>query len=220
MKNNKPQWTNNKPILITTTNKFEPLRHTETDGNSRQEQKDKAALLILAQESRLQQLTATTGQVVKWSNNTLKIINNDQSEYDRTITDIIKRRELRSTHTSLGYNVHTAKSIQLTAAGTGDSRDCKTETQNYKSLDHQTQSPWLLLFIILLLIYRNNRKQQRNVSHWISKKKTWVSKFSFLTKNKIIYHHARDVKCTSIPRGTEHTHTHTDIKISEIWQIT
>jgi hypothetical protein len=35
--------------------------------------------------------------------------------------------------------------------------------------------------------------------------KTWESKLSFLTKNKIIYCNARDIKHTPIPKGTVHT---------------
>jgi hypothetical protein len=46
MKKNKPQKENNHPTQITITNKFEALRHVETEGNTKQERKDPAAPLI------------------------------------------------------------------------------------------------------------------------------------------------------------------------------
>jgi hypothetical protein len=42
MKKNKLQETNNHPPQITITNKFEALRHTETEGNTKHERKDQA----------------------------------------------------------------------------------------------------------------------------------------------------------------------------------
>jgi hypothetical protein len=43
MNRNKPQETNNHPTELTTSNKFEPLRHAETEGDTRRERQDPAA---------------------------------------------------------------------------------------------------------------------------------------------------------------------------------
>jgi hypothetical protein len=104
LKKNKPQGTNNSTTQIITTNKSEPLRHAETEGNSGHERKDPAQPpIFVAWITHLQRLTATSKQVVvvNRSNCALKIINSDtikittnQLENHKTITDILKEKKV------------------------------------------------------------------------------------------------------------------------------
>jgi hypothetical protein len=78
MKKNRLQETNNHPPQITITNKFEALRHAETEGNIKHERKDTAPPPIFVPGiTNIQRLTATIEQVVNRLNYTLKIINSD-----------------------------------------------------------------------------------------------------------------------------------------------
>jgi hypothetical protein len=65
MEKNKLQDTNNHPVQLTTTNKIEPLRHTETEGNNRRERQDSASPLIFVPGIRNRKgLTALIEQIV------------------------------------------------------------------------------------------------------------------------------------------------------------
>jgi hypothetical protein len=80
MKKSKLQETNNRPSQITITNKFEALRHTETEGNTKHERKDPAPPpVFVAGITNVQRVTATltTEQVVNRVNYTLKMKNSD-----------------------------------------------------------------------------------------------------------------------------------------------
>jgi hypothetical protein len=101
MKKNKLQDTNNHPSRITITNKFEALRHAETEGNTKHERKDPAPPPIFVPGiTNLQRLPATIEQVVNSLNYTLKIINNDtikiinKLEYHKAIIDILKEKKV------------------------------------------------------------------------------------------------------------------------------
>jgi hypothetical protein len=75
-KKNKPQETNNRPHQITITNKFEALRHAETEGNTKHERKDPAPPPIFVPGiTNIRRLTATTEHVVNGLNYILNIIN-------------------------------------------------------------------------------------------------------------------------------------------------
>jgi hypothetical protein len=76
MKKNKPQIANYHPSQITITNKFEGLRQTETEGNTKHERKDPAPPpMFVPGIINKQRLTAATEQVVNRLNYTLKLIN-------------------------------------------------------------------------------------------------------------------------------------------------
>jgi hypothetical protein len=115
MEKNKLKETNDHPPQITITNKFEVLRHAETEGDTKHERKDPAPPPIFVPGiTNMQRLRATIEQVVNRLNYNLKIINNDtikiitnKLEYHKTIIDILKRKKLNSTHTNLGNNVTT-----------------------------------------------------------------------------------------------------------------
>jgi hypothetical protein len=71
MKNNKLQGTNNHPPQITITNKFEALRHAETEGDTKHERKDPAPPPIFVPGiTNMQRLTAIIEQVVNRLNYT------------------------------------------------------------------------------------------------------------------------------------------------------
>jgi hypothetical protein len=97
------------------TNKFEALRHAETESNTKQERKDPTPPPIFVSGiTNMQRLTATIEQVLNRLNYTLKIINNDtikiitnKLEYHKTLMDILKRKKFNSTHANLGNNVRT-----------------------------------------------------------------------------------------------------------------
>jgi hypothetical protein len=62
------QNTNSHPTQLTTTNKFEALRHADTEGNARHEREDPAPTPIFVPPiTNMQWLTATTEQVVRES---------------------------------------------------------------------------------------------------------------------------------------------------------
>jgi hypothetical protein len=65
MKKNKLQGRNNHPPQITITNKFEALRHADTEGNIKHERKDPAlpSPIFVPGITNMQQLTATIEQV-------------------------------------------------------------------------------------------------------------------------------------------------------------
>jgi hypothetical protein len=100
---------NNHPRQILITNKFEALRHAETEGNTEHERKDTAPPPFVAGITHVQRLTASTEQVVNRLNYTLKIMNDtikiitNKLEYHKTI----REKKLNSTHTNLGNNVRT-----------------------------------------------------------------------------------------------------------------
>jgi hypothetical protein len=102
MKKNKLQETNNNPPQITITNKFEALRHAETEGDTKHERKDPAPPPIFVPGiTNMQRLTVTIEQVVNRLNYTLKIIKNNtikiitnKLEYHKAITDILKEKKV------------------------------------------------------------------------------------------------------------------------------
>jgi hypothetical protein len=112
-KKNKPQGTNNSTTQIITTNKSEPLRHAETEGNVWHEREDPAPTpMFVPGITHMQRLATTTEQVINGSNWALKIINSDtikittnKLEYHKTITGTLKK--LSSTTNNLGNNVRT-----------------------------------------------------------------------------------------------------------------
>jgi hypothetical protein len=102
MKKNKLQETKDHPPQITITNKFEALRHAETEGDTKHESKDPAPPPIFVPGIiNMQRLTATIEQVLNRLNYTLKLIKNDtikittnKLEYHETIIDILKEKKV------------------------------------------------------------------------------------------------------------------------------
>jgi hypothetical protein len=99
---NEPQDSKNHPTQLTTTKKFELLRHAEIQGNTRHKRQDPALPpIFIPGITDMLRLTVTIEQVVNRLNYTLKVINSDtikmmtnKLDYYKIIIDILKEKKV------------------------------------------------------------------------------------------------------------------------------